>query len=96
MKLFMIMYAGPSPQRVTAVLDAQEARGFTEIAGAHGKGDSGRHEGSRAWPGETSVLFTILPDERVPALAGALRALGASAGPGERLHVAVVPVEQFF
>lgn len=96
MKLVIIMYAGPSPQRVSAVLEAHDARGFTEIEGAHGKGDSGRHEGTRAWPGETSVLFTILPDERVAALAAALRALGGSAGPGERLHVAVVPVEQFF
>lgn len=96
MKLLVIMYAGPTPERVAAVLDAHEVQGWTEIDRVHGRGGSGRLEGTRAWPGESTVLFSIVPDERVAGLSGALRALGTDAVPGERLHVAVVPVEHFF
>lgn len=96
MKLVMMLYTGSSRQRVADVLDAHEARGFTEIDGVHGRGTTGRVEGTRAWPGESSVFFTIVPDERVAALEGALRALASGAASGERLHVAVLPVEHFF
>ena len=96
MKLVMMLYAGPNPQRIAAVLDEHEVHAFTEIDRAHGRGSTGRVEGSRAWPGETSVLFTVVPDERVGELESALRALAAGAISGERLHVAVLPVEHFF
>lgn len=96
MKLMIILYAGPAPGRVAEVLDAHHAGGFTEIDRAHGRGGTGRMEGTRAWPGETSVLFSVVPDEQVAELEGALRALAGEATSGERLHVAVVPVEHFF
>lgn len=96
MKLLMMLYAGPDPQRVAAVLDEHDVNAFTEIDRAHGRGSTGRVEGTRAWPGETSVLFTVVPDERVVGLQHALRALAAGAATGERLHVAVLPVENFF
>lgn len=96
MKLLMMLYAGPDPQRVAAVLENHEVHAFTEIDRAHGRGSTGRVEGTRAWPGETSVLFSVVPDERVVELANALRALASGAASGERLHVAVLPVENFF
>lgn len=96
MKLVMMLYTGSNPQRVADVLDAHEAGAFTEIDRAHGRGVTGRVEGTRAWPGESSVFFTIVPDERVATLEGALHALASGATPGERLHVAVLPVEHFF
>jgi hypothetical protein len=96
MKLLMLLYTGTDPQRVAAILDEHEVHAFTEIDHAHGRGSTGRVEGTRAWPGETSVLFTVVPDERVVELESALRALAAGASSGERLHVAVLPVEHFF
>jgi hypothetical protein len=96
MKLFMMLYAGPDPQRVAAVLDEHQVHAFTEIDRAHGRGSTGRVEGTRAWPGETTVLFTIVHDARVIELEKSLRALAAGAAPGERLHVAILPVENFF
>jgi hypothetical protein len=96
MKLLMMLYTGSTPHRVADVLDAHEAHGFTEIDRAHGRGTTGRVEGTRAWPGESSVFFSIVPDDRVTDLERALRALAIGAAPGERLHVAVVPVEHFF
>ena len=96
MKLLMMLYAGPNPQRLAAVLDEHEVHAFTEIDRAHGRGSTGRIEGTRAWPGETSVLFTVVPDERVVELQQALRTLATGAAAGERLHVVILPVENFF
>ena len=96
MKLVMMVYTGSNPQRVAAVLDAHDAHGFSEIDRVHGRGSTGRVEGTRAWPGESSLFFSIVPDERVAGIESALRALANDAVQGERLHVAVVPVENFF
>ena len=96
MKLVMMLYTGSTPQRVADVLDLHDANAFTEIGRVHGRGLTGRVEGTRAWPGESSVLFSVVPDELVAKLEGALRALANGAAPGERLHVVVLPVEHFF
>lgn len=96
MKLMMLFYQGSAGHRLTSVLEAHQAPGYTEIADAHGRGTSGRVEGTRAWPGHSSVVVTIVPDDRVQPLEDALRGLAADAQPGERLHVAVLPVEHFF
>jgi hypothetical protein len=92
----MLFYQGSASHRVTSVLEAHHAPGYTEFANAHGSGVTGRVEGSRAWPGQSTVVVTIVPDDRVPALEDALRGLAAEAQAGERLHVAVLPVEHFF
>ena len=96
MKLLLMLYTGPDPQRVTRVLDEHDVRSFTEIDRVHGRGLTGRVEGTRAWPGENSVLFSVVPDERAAAVERGLRDLAGDARPGERLHVAVLPVEHFF
>jgi hypothetical protein len=96
MKLLLMMYTGPALERVTRVLSEHDAHAFTEIGGAHGRGASGRVEGTRAWPGESSVLLSVVPDEHVARIADGLKELASDAVPGERLHVAVLPVEHFF
>ena len=95
MKLLLIMYRGPSPSPIEALLEAHEGIGYTELAHAHGAGSTGRAEGTRAWPGTASVLLTAVPDERVADLESALRRYRDAAPAGERLHVATLPVERF-
>jgi hypothetical protein len=63
---------------------------------AHGAGETGRREGTRAWPGGADVYFTIVAAERVVGLTNALRVEADQLGEGERLHVAVLPTETFF
>lgn len=96
MKLLMMLYTGSRPQRVADVLDAHDANAFTEIDRVHGRGVTGRVEGTRAWPGESTVFISIVREEQVASLEEALRALANGVMPGERLHVAVLPVEHFF
>lgn len=96
MKLLLLIYSGPTPQRIAALLELHDAPGYTEFTNARGAGSTGRIEGSRAWPGTATVFFTVVPDERVSALRAAILAYRARGVEGEHLHVAVMPTEDYF
>lgn len=96
MKLLLIVYSGSDSRLVPALLDEYQAGGYTELAPAHGAGSTGRRQGNRAWPGNASVYFSIVPAERVDDLTTVLREEAARLGGGERLHAAVLPTESFF
>ena len=95
MKMFWIIYAGPRVSRVTQALLAHGAAGYTEFPKAHGTGTHGRIEGTRAWPGEETVITSVIAADRAGAVVDGLATLQASLGAGERLHYAVLPVETF-
>ena len=96
MKMLMLVYSGSSPRRISSLLDAHHAGGYTEFRNAHGAGSSGRREGSRAWPGESTLYVSVLPAERTDELVATLRDESTRLPAGERLHVAVLPTETFF
>jgi hypothetical protein len=95
MKTLLIMYAGSEPKLVERLLDAQGAGGWTELTHAHGAGATGRHEESRAWPGNTTVFLSIVPGERVATLTAAIVAARGTLPAGDRLHAAVLPTDTF-
>lgn len=99
MKMLMVVYSGPAPQRVATLLDRHHAGGYTEFQNAHGTGNTGRREGSRAWPGESTLFVSVVPEPTSDEIVSVLRALRdelVEAGGSERLHVAVLPAESFF
>lgn len=95
MKMLMLVYSGASPNRVSSLLDAHHAGGWTEFTGAHGAGTSGRREGSRAWPGDSTLFLSVVPEDTASSLVSAVRDEAAQLPAGERLHVAVLPTETF-
>lgn len=95
MKMFWIIYAGPRTPRVTETLLAHGAAGYTEFPKAHGAGTHGPIQGTRAWPGEETVITSVVVTERAAEVAAGLSALQDTLEAGERLHFAVLPVEQF-
>ncbi len=96
MKLLMLIHSGPDITRLTSLLDAHEAGGYTELRDVHGAGPTGRILGTRAWPGSATILLSVVPAVRIDALVEALRAYKAALLDGEHLHVAVLPVETYF
>lgn len=96
MRLFFLSYAGADPDRIAARLDAEGVSGYTRFAHASGHGLTGPREGTRAWPGEVTVFTVVVPATAAPRLLDALRAESMALPPGERLHVAALPVEHFF
>lgn len=95
MKMLMLVYSGANPRRISSLLDAH-ASGYTEFGNGHGTGSTGRHDGSRAWPGESTLFISVVPSPAAESLADALRDASARLPAGERLHVAVLPTERFF
>ena len=96
MKMLMLVYSGPAPQRISSLLDRPPAGGYTEFRNAHGAGSTGRREGSRAWPGESTLWVTVVPESASAELLDTLRREAGQFPAGERLHVAVLPTETFF
>jgi hypothetical protein len=96
MKMLIVVYSGPSPHRISSLLDNHHAGGYTEFRNVHGAGSTGRREGSRAWPGESTLFFSVVPSEHMAELVATLRKEIPHLPAGERLHVAVLPTETFF
>lgn len=96
MNLLLVIYTGSRNRLVPELFDRHHTRGYTELRGGHGSGDGGRREGTRAWPGDASVFFSLVPNERIPELTAALREQKNVLEPGESLHVAVLPTDIFF
>lgn len=96
MKLLLAIYSGPSPDHISALLDAHDAGGYTELVNARGAGATGRLLGTRAWPGSPTVFMSAVPAERVPALQAALRDYRGRLAEGEHLHVLTLPIEDAF
>jgi hypothetical protein len=96
MKLLLIIYSGSASRLVPELLEAHDAGGYTRLVPAHGAGETGRREGTRAWPGAAEVYFTVVSSAGVDELTAALRTEAQRLAEGERLHVAVLPTESFF
>ena len=96
MKMLMLVYSGAAPSRVSSLLDAHHSGGWTEFAGVHGAGATGRRDGSRAWPGDSTLFVSVVPAETASVLVDAVRAEAGRLPSGERLHVAVLPTDSFF
>lgn len=96
MKMLIVVYSGSNPNRISSLLDSHHAGGYTEFRNAHGVGATGRREGSRAWPGESTLFFSVIPAERSVELVETLRGEAARLPAGERVHLAVLPTETFF
>ncbi|HET9439851.1 MAG TPA: hypothetical protein VFO52_06755 [Longimicrobiales bacterium] len=96
MKLLLVIYSGSQSELVPELFDQHQAGGYTQLGPVHGAGATGKRAGSRAWPGNASVYFSIVPAERVDAFMDALRTQANKLVPGERLHAAVLPTETFF
>ena len=95
-RLFFITYSGTHPSIVTDVLKQEQATGYTCVQEACGEGASGPRQGTRAFPGQTALFFSVVPPERYEGLLRALKSRAASMPDGERLHVSTLGVEESF
>lgn len=94
MKMLILTYSGEDASRVSNLLDATGVPGHTSLARGRGHGLTGPRTGTRAWPGEVTVCFAVVDDAMAERATARCRA--EVFPPGERLHVAVLPVDSFF
>lgn len=94
MKMLMVLCSSASLEDAQKVIDEHEVEGYTTILDVQGSGVTGKHLGSRAWPGTSSLIFAVLEDAKVERLLSALEELARGCSPGEGLRMFVLPVEQ--
>lgn len=77
MKSVLITFDQAHYERIIAVLNRLNCRGYTRIEQVQGRGsDKGDpHLGSHAWPAMNSAILSVVDDDRVSPLLEALRAL---------------------
>jgi hypothetical protein len=94
MKLVLFLHAGPAANRLHQVAETLGLPAHTDLGVIHGAGASGKHEGSRAFPGDGRAMFAVVDDARAEALIGDVPRVRESLPVGERLHAFILPVER--
>ena len=64
MKMLMIITSSDCREEVEAFLKEQGVPGYTEIPTVYGEGHTGPKFGSWAFPGTSSIIFTVVPNEQ--------------------------------
>ena len=94
MKLLVIFCSGSRIDEVRRLVEAHGAHGFTEIPEALGAGATGRHMGTRAYPGTSTTILTAVEAGKADELVEALREWSKSCTADEGIRVLVLPVER--
>jgi hypothetical protein len=87
MKLLLIICSGERIDEVLRIIDEHEVHTFTELDGLRGSGATGRHLGTRAFPGAVSLIFTAVPATKAAELVDALRQFSQQCSEGEGIRV---------
>jgi len=94
MKMLLILCSSSRLDEVRELIDEHEVQGYSEIADIRGSGETGKHMGTRAWPGTSCMIFAAVESEKAEELIGAVEALCTSCAPDEGMRVMVLPVER--
>ncbi len=65
MKMLMIIVESSCIEELEVLLRNNGVDGYTEIPKVHGMGETGPRLGSSAYPKTSSIVFTVVPKEKV-------------------------------
>lgn len=94
MKLLMVICPRERETDVRTLIERHDVHAFTQISDVLGEGEKGRKLGTHDWPGRLSLLFTVVPVERLESLKSALREFAGKLYPDEGLRAFVLPVDE--
>ena len=81
MKMVMIAYNSAIDEELREVLAKHGIENYTKWTRTFGKGTtSGPHMGTDVWPGENTVLFIAIEDEKVNAVLSDVKVLRENLG----------------
>lgn len=93
--MLMILCAEERVDALLQLLDAHpEVTGFTELRDLQGSGSTGRHMGTRAFPGSVSMVLTLGEEAAMRTLASDLAEFAKGCRPGSGLRVFAVQASQ--
>lgn len=94
MKMLMIFCTAPGAAPLLELLDGMGLHGWTLVPEVFGAGSTGRHMGTRAHPGVSSLVLLTLEEAEADAVLRALEAHRGQCAPGEGFHAVQLPVEK--
>ena len=94
MKMIMIICPDARREDIRALIEQHDVHAFSELKDVTGEGVTGKRMGTRIWPGKSTLLFTVLPDDKKDKLLAALKTCTKELYPGEGLRAFVLPVEE--
>lgn len=94
MKIVLMIVDADHSGDIERLLDDCEAPGYTEIPNVHGKGETGKKSGTRAFPGSSSLYVAALDDHCVEPLRERLEMLRSARGPEEGLKAFVMDTQE--
>ncbi len=94
MKLMMVLVPSDCLSEVQKVIEKHEIHAYTEIPNVLGAGVSGRKMGTRAFPGTTSMILTILPAGDVDSLVTAVKEFSCDTPCQDEIRIFSVPAEK--
>lgn len=85
MKLVVLVVDRARQAEALEVLQHAGVEGFSLLAGVHGRGETGGHFGTRAFPGDNTMIWTVVPADRLPRVRDGLAVLQGVVQSGEGL-----------
>ena len=73
MRLLVVVVDRDRVGEVTALLDGVGVTGYSLLPTVLGRGETGAHLGSRAFPGENAMVLALVPPAQATSLTGGLR-----------------------
>lgn len=75
MRLVVVVVDRERAGEVTSLFDAGGVTGYSLLPDVLGRGESGGHFGTRAFPGENAMVLALVPHAQATGLTDALRDL---------------------
>ena len=94
MKMLMIVCPEQRQEELRTLLGRHGVHGYSEFRHVTGEGQTGKHLGSHAWPAESLLMVSVVPDDKKDELVAALRRCATQLYPDEGLRAFVLPVEE--
>jgi nitrogen regulatory protein PII len=94
MKLLMVICPENRRDQITAVMGKHGVHSFTELPQVLGEGVTGKRLGTRVWPGQSVLVFTVVSDDKKDEIVADLKECQKSLFPGEGMKAFVLPAEE--
>jgi hypothetical protein len=87
MKLLVVIVDHQRLEDLLAVLRRSGITGYSVVPSVFGAGETGRHLGTRAFPGENTMVFALVSKLEFEGLRAELQRFGEGLGAGEAFKV---------
>ena len=94
MKMVMMIVDSDHAKDIELMFEDCEVPGYSKIPDILGKGTTGMKQGSRAFPGSSTLYFAALEEHCIDPLQQKLNALRDARGPEEGLKAFVLDTEE--